>query len=216
MFVDELDAVGGSRKAWAEGHTRKTLNQLLVEMDGFEVGQLLADGRNILTTAMVPHGGKAQQRALFWLCCRPGGSCIQICGSTKHSTPLLSGLYMYGFQSCLKLPWQGCVECFLQFVRLHAHTQRPPHAAQRGRDRDGGDQRPRDAGRGADAPRAFRPQRRGQPGMRTAKSDCGIKLAHSLMVFGKTSVISQECDGINVIKCLCCPVAQSCSWFYHC
>ncbi len=38
VFIDEIDAVGGSRKQW-ENHTRKTLNQLLTEMDGFEANE---------------------------------------------------------------------------------------------------------------------------------------------------------------------------------
>eukprot|EP00252_Welwitschia_mirabilis_P025770 TRINITY_DN8196_c0_g1_i1.p1 TRINITY_DN8196_c0_g1~~TRINITY_DN8196_c0_g1_i1.p1 ORF type:complete len:800 (-),score=192.72 TRINITY_DN8196_c0_g1_i1:591-2990(-) len=35
VFIDEIDAIGSTRKQW-EGHTKKTLHQLLVEMDGFE------------------------------------------------------------------------------------------------------------------------------------------------------------------------------------
>jgi ATP-dependent metalloprotease len=39
VFIDEIDAIGGNRQSWESGGgTKKTLNQLLVEMDGFEVG----------------------------------------------------------------------------------------------------------------------------------------------------------------------------------
>ena len=40
VFIDEIDAVGSTRKQW-EGHTKKTLHQLLVEMDGFEQNEVV-------------------------------------------------------------------------------------------------------------------------------------------------------------------------------
>lgn len=43
IFIDEIDAVGSTRKQW-EGHTKKTLHQLLVEMDGFEQNEVSLSG----------------------------------------------------------------------------------------------------------------------------------------------------------------------------
>lgn len=36
IFIDEIDAVGSSRQLKEQGAMKMTLNQLLVEMDGFE------------------------------------------------------------------------------------------------------------------------------------------------------------------------------------
>ena len=48
IFIDELDAVGGARGGGGDGGNREkdqTLNQLLVEMDGFGSGEQVVDHR---------------------------------------------------------------------------------------------------------------------------------------------------------------------------
>jgi ATP-dependent metalloprotease len=39
VFIDELDAIGGKRKANDQHFHKQTLNQLLTELDGFATGE---------------------------------------------------------------------------------------------------------------------------------------------------------------------------------
>lgn len=50
IFIDELDAIGTKRSARDQQHMKQTLNQLLVEMDGFSP----ADGIIVIAATNFP------------------------------------------------------------------------------------------------------------------------------------------------------------------
>lgn len=64
VFIDEIDAIGGNRKQW-ENHSRSVLNQMLIEMDGFEANEnvIVMAATNIEVSLL----SSPQQPKLTWV-----------------------------------------------------------------------------------------------------------------------------------------------------
>ena len=76
IFIDELDAVGGKRSARDQQYMKQTLNQLLVEMDGFlqDEGVIVIAATNFPESLdeCVLHSTNSHWNPLTLLCDRKG------------------------------------------------------------------------------------------------------------------------------------------------
>ncbi len=73
IFIDELDAVGGKRSARDQQYMKQTLNQLLVEMDGFlqDEGVIVIAATNFpesLDECVTPFSQLAPESLTLFMC----------------------------------------------------------------------------------------------------------------------------------------------------
>ena len=168
VFIDEIDAVGGSRNPKDQQYMKMTLNQLLVEMDGFKPSEGLSEAQ---TRRLRRDCSVQRLQGQRYRCCQLVKADIEADG-TKLSV-LASGL---SHRCC---PWRmlsrrkdaqvgACVGCR--------------------RDCDGGHQLPRVAGQGAGAAGPLRLARHSaQPGRARPHADPGGALPQRAARSGRQS-----------------------------
>ncbi|OEL23174.1 ATP-dependent zinc metalloprotease FTSH 9, chloroplastic/mitochondrial, partial [Dichanthelium oligosanthes] len=145
VFIDEIDAVGSTRKQW-EGHTKKTLHQLLVEMDGFEQneGIIVMAATNlpdILDPALTRPGRfdrhivvpspdvRGRQEILeLYLQDKPVANDVDI-NAIARSTPGFNGAGMHIFPCSISVELTAYHESGHAIVALNTQGAHPIHKA---------------------------------------------------------------------------------------
>jgi len=92
IFIDEIDAVGRKRASAASSANEQTLNQLLVEMDGFEVNSgviimAATNRRDVLDEALLRPGRFDREISLSWPDIREREAILRLHARNKNISP---------------------------------------------------------------------------------------------------------------------------------